>query len=252
MYEIKNMIGSVKSIMESKKEKIIVLDVEGFSTTRPYNVGYIVADLYGNIYRRRSFALLPCIFENIRAMLRTRQAETMTKKNVEEILQDIEKPKHKRKYQSVSVETFINIFTADIKSFKIKRLFAYNVNFDRGSIKHLIGDSLFNELNLEYCDIITGITHTKLMSKEYINFCLENNFLTEKGYISTKAEVVIKFLTNNMDYTEEHTGLADVLDEYFILITALKTHKKIGDWKPTRAWKLINDFAIEKGIIQKE
>ena len=36
------------------KERFIVLDVEGQQTCRPYNVGYIIADRYGKIYKKRS------------------------------------------------------------------------------------------------------------------------------------------------------------------------------------------------------
>lgn len=247
MYKIRNVFGSVASLMTSKREKIIVLDVEGYSTCRPYNVGYIVADLYGNIYRKRSFALLPCIWENIVSMVNSKSAEEMTKKNVEEILKDIEKPKLQRKYQSISPEKFAEIFTKDVQNFKVKRLFAYNVNFDKGSIRRLLGVEKFTALNLEYCDIISGIVYTKLLTKQYIEFCKTHGFITDKGNVMTKAEVAIKYLTNNLDYEEEHTGLADVLDEYFILLTALSTHKKI-DWKPCVAWRLLKTFAEEKNI----
>lgn len=247
MYEIKNVFGSVANILTSKKEKIIVLDVEGYSTTRPYNVGYIIADLHGNIYRKRSFALLPCIWENIQAMVNCRQASEMTKKNVEEILKDISKPRHKRKYKPISPEIFTKVFTADIQTFGVKRLFAYNVNFDKGSIKRLLGEEKFMELNLTYCDIISGITQTKLLTKQYIDFCKTNNYLTEKGNVQTKAEIVYRYLTNDLTFEEEHTGLEDVLIEYKILLTAVFTHKKI-DWKPCPAWKLIKNFADEKGI----
>ena len=238
MYKIRNLFGSVASLMTSKREKIIVLDVEGYSTCRPYNVGYIVADLYGNIYRKRSFALLPCIWENIVSMVNSRSAEEMTKKNVEEILKDIELPKHKRKYQPIS---------PDVQNFKVKRLFAYNVNFDKGSIKRLLGVENFLALNLEYCDIISGIVYTRLLTKQYIDFCKTNNYLTEKGNVQTKAEIVYRYLTNDLTFEEEHTGLEDVLIEYKILLTAVFTHKKI-DWKPCPAWKLIKNFADEKGI----
>ena len=248
MYNIENFVGSIKSAVNSKKEKIIVLDVEGYSTVRPYNIGYIVADLYGKVYRKRSFALPSCIWENIKSMLYSRQAEEMTKKNVEEILKDYEKPKLKRKYKFISPEHFSKIFTADINTFKVKRVFAYNVNFDKGSLKRVMGDEIFNKLTVEFCDIITGIVETKLLSKNYINFCIENGFLTEKGNIMTKAEVVIKYLTKDMSYVEEHTGLADVMDEYFILLCALNTHKKINNWKPCMAWKLLKEYAMEHNI----
>ena len=65
------------------------------------------------------------------------------------------------------------------------------------------------------------------MAKEkFIDFCIENNFLTERGYIQTKAETVHRYLTNNLTFEEEHTGLSDVLIEYQILLSAFSTHKK--------------------------
>lgn len=247
MYEIKNFIGSLSAITKSRKEKIIVLDVEGYSTVRPYNVGYIIADLHGNIYRKRSFALPPCIWENLTTMLRVGHASEMTMKNVQEILKDCEKPKLKRKYRPVTPETFTRIFTNDVRIFKVKRMFAYNVNFDKGAIQRLIGVEKFASLGLKCCDIISGITTTTLMSKEYLNFCKTNNYFTDKGNYLTKAETVIRYLLDDLTYEEQHTGLEDVLDEYFILLTALSKHKKI-DWKPCQAWRLLKNYAIEKGI----
>ena len=72
--------------MESIKQgkPFIVLDVEGASNCRPYNIGYIIGDKYGNIYEKRSIAILPCIWEN----LQNSNAFTkhMTHKNIKEIL----------------------------------------------------------------------------------------------------------------------------------------------------------------------
>lgn len=250
MYELKNFTGDIKAVMDSKKEKIIVLDVEGYSTVRPYNVGYIVADMYGTVYKRRSFAFLATIWENIRSMINSRSAEEMTKANIEEILQELEKPKRKRKYNIVPCETFVKVFTEDIKRFKVKRLFAYNVNFDKGSLNRLLGNERFNSLGLTYCDIISGILYTKLLTQKYVNYCKDNGYITEKGNVQTKAEVVYRYLTNSADFVEEHTGLADCLIEYEILISAVKAHKKI-DWKPCVAWRKLKNFADEHGIDLK-
>ena len=63
----------------------------------------------------------------------------------------------------------------------------------------------------------------------------------------TKAEVVYKYLTNDLDFVEEHTGLADVYIEYNILLTAYKTHCKMYT-KPCQAWKILREFCTEKGI----
>lgn len=247
MFELKNFVGGINAALKTRTEKIIVLDVEGYSTARPYNVGYIVADTKGTIFVQRSFALPACIWENIVSMMSSRTAEEMTKKNVEEILQELEKPKLKRKYHISSVETFTKIFTEDVTRFKVKRLFAYNVNFDKGSLRRLLGEQKFQALGLEYCDIISGILTTRLLTKKYVNFCKDNGYLTEKGNVQTKAEVVYRYLTNSLDFIEEHTGLADVLIEYQILLTAFSAHKKLN-WRPCVAWKKLKDFANENGI----
>lgn len=247
MYEITNFVGSLASAIKTKTEKFIVLDVEGYSTARPYNVGYIIADKYGTIYLKRSFALPACIWENIVSMMSSRQAEEMTKANVEEILQDVEKPRVSRKYKISSVDYFKKRFAKDVERFKVKRLFAYNVNFDKGSLRRLFGETEFQKLNLEYCDIISGIVQTRLTTEKYIRFCIDNGYVTEKGNIQTKAEIVYRYLTNSKDFVEEHTGLADCLIEYEILLTAFNAHKKIN-WKPCVAWRILKNHAIEKGI----
>ena len=59
-------------------KKFIVLDVEGMSNKRPYNIGYIVADRYGSIYKKRSVAILSAIIENLN---NCEQAKEMTHKN---------------------------------------------------------------------------------------------------------------------------------------------------------------------------
>ena len=70
------------------KEKFIVLDTEGMSGKIPYNIGFIVADRYGKIYKSYSFALPENIYVNICQCAKTQQAVEMTAKNVQEILQD--------------------------------------------------------------------------------------------------------------------------------------------------------------------
>lgn len=231
----------------NKKEKFIVLDVEGYSTARPYNIGYIVADRYGKIYKKRSFALHGCIWENIVSMVATKQAESMTKRNVEEILNDTEKPYFLRKYSHVSIDKFRRFWEKDLNKYKVKRVFAYNVNFDKSSLMRLLTAETLLNYQLEFCDIITAILHTKLLTKKYIQFCINNNYLTEKKNVMTKAEIVYRYLTNDLTFDEEHTGLADVLIEYKILLEAFKTHQKI-ETNPCQAWRVLKKFCEDNEI----
>jgi hypothetical protein len=65
-----------------KREKFIVLDVEGMGGVCPYNVGYMVVDRYGTIYKERSFALLENVAVNIYECNKVQQAIEMTARNV--------------------------------------------------------------------------------------------------------------------------------------------------------------------------
>ena len=230
------------------KEKFIVLDCEGMSGKIPYNIGFIVADRYGKIYKKHSFALPENIYVNITQSAKTGQAVEMTAKNVQDILKDFSKSRLKRKYKAESNNYVVNFIFKTIKKHKIKKIYAYNITFDKMCLKNLF-ENHFEELEklVEFCDIIPMILHTKLLTKRYVNFCIENGFTTAKGYIQTKAETVYKYLKNDTNFTEEHTGLADVLIEYEILLTALNTHKKI-EVKPCQAWKILDNFCKEKGI----
>lgn len=230
------------------KEKFVVLDTEGMSGKIPYNIGFIVADRYGKIYKSYSFALPENIYVNICQCAKTQQAVEMTAKNVQEILQDFGNSRRKRKYKCVANKWIINFFLKVIQRYKVKKIYAYNVAFDKTCLKNLFGER-FEELEkvVEFIDIIPIILHTKLLTKRYVDFCIENNFLTERGYIQTKAETVHRYLTNNLTFEEEHTGLSDVLIEYQILLSAFKTHKKI-DSTPCQAWRALDNFCKEKGI----
>lgn len=223
-------------------EKFIVLDVEGMSGLAPYNVGYIIADRYGKIYKRHSFAFPAHIWENIADCLRVGQAIEMTKKNIQEILTDANNRKRKRKYQMISDSEFIALFLKEIKRYKVKRIFAYNVTFDKTALSHLFGERFAMLDNIEWCDIISAILTTHLLTKKYLNFCLTHGYVTEKGNYQYKAEIVYRYLTGDLNFDEEHTGLADVLIEYGILLRAFKSHKALN-FVPVQAWRILKNFA---------
>ena len=228
------------------KEKFIVLDVEGMSGLIPYNVGYVIADRYGKIYKERSFALPENIYINVVRSASLNQAVEMTAANVTDILQDFKNPFFKRKCRCVGNNEFKKRLLRDIQKHDIKKVYAYNVAFDKASLKNLFGDD-FEKLAVEFIDIIPIILRTKLLTKKYCRFCIENGYVTEKGNIMTKAEIVYRYLFNDLTFLEEHTGLADVKIEYQILLKAFQTHKKI-DSSPCVAWKILANFCKENNL----
>lgn len=228
------------------KKKIMILDVEGLSTCRPYNIGWLIGDKHGTIYQESSIAVLPCIWENLKNCF---HAKEMTHKNIEEILNDIENATADRKYIYTSVESVKKEFLKTIIENKVTEIWAYNCPFDKSSMRKLFGDDWETLDNLvTFYDIIPAILHTKLLTKKYVEWCNKNGYITTKGNVMTKAEIVHRYLTKQMDFEEEHTGLADCKIEYEILMTAIRTKKKIKN-DTTPAWRVLKKFCEANEII---
>lgn len=233
-------------------KKFIVLDVEGYSNLRPYNIGWVVADKNGTIYTAHNVACMPSVEDNLieritkqnNASLET--ANIMAQKNIHEILTDT-----KNKYEKVfGIDEIFNMLLTDITAHEIKRIWAYNVTFDRSALARLFSSEQFEILSnlVCFCDIITAITHTYLLSKDYVKFCIENDFITAKKNVRSTAEIVYRYLFNDLTFEEEHTGLADVMIELKILTKAIEKAKS-PKRKPCQAWRLLRQFCEVNDII---
>lgn len=225
------------------RKNVIVLDVEGMSGKRPYDVGYIIADFKGNIYAERSFACLPCVWENLATTMKTSQetAKQMTHRNIREILETPDK------YNWVTIADVRNSLIADIVEYNVKEIWAYNCSFDKGAMTRLFADDTLDKLGIVWLDIWSAIVMTKCLTKKYVRFCKSNGFVTEKGNCKTSAEVVFAYLTNNTSFEEEHTGLSDCKIEYRILLSAKATKKKI-DGTLVHPWRLVQKFCEVNGL----
>ena len=219
-----------------KNHYIIVLDVEGMSSAKPYNIGYIIGDRKGNIVQQRSYALPNNFWENLQNCLPARE---MTHKNLQEILADFGAG-DERKYNYISNCDFIEQFNKDIEEYKISQVWAYNCIFDNGAIRRLY--DLIPLPEVEWCDIWSAIAASCLYNKKYVKWCLKNNFVTDKGNIKSSAEVVYAYLTNNVAFCEEHTALADVWIEYEILLKVFKSKKKLEKKQKKAIWKILGEI----------
>lgn len=224
-------------------KNIIVLDVEGMSGKRPYDVGYIVADFKGNVYEERSFACMPCIWENLATSMKTalETVKEMTHRNIREIL---ESP---QKYNWSTIEQIRESFIADVMKYHVSEIWAYNCSFDKGMMTRLFGDNILEELGITWLDIWSAIVMTKCLTRKYVKFCKDNGFVTPSGNCMTSAEVVYAYLTNNTSFEEEHTGLSDCKLEYKLLLTAKNTKKKIDGTYP-QPWRLVKKFCEVNGL----
>lgn len=62
---------------------------------------------------------------------------------------------------------------------------------------------------------------------EYIAFCEEHEFLTTYKKPKLTAEVIYRYLTNDIEFVESHTGLEDVEIETVILLECIKRNPEV-------------------------
>ena len=63
--------------------------------------------------------------------------------------------------------------------------------------------------------------------KTFGRVATRNGWVSEVGNLRTTAEVGHRYITGNVDFEEEHTGLEDVLIEIGIMAYAFRQNKKL-------------------------
>ena len=194
----------------------LVLDTETINLEKQfvYDLGYTIADADGNVVARKSYVISQ-VFNNKELFATGYYSNKMP------LYESRLKSGYSKK---VGWGHAMRYLANDIKKYGITEIYAYNSKFDTKAIAFMCG--WFNVVNplgdkeiLDIMDFIKPITNTK----EYKDFCKENGYMTKHKYPQPqkKAETLYRYLTDNVDYEEEHTGLEDSLIELEILMTAL-------------------------------
>ena len=117
----------------------------------------------------------------------------------------------------------------DFKQYEIEYTFAFNSPFDTTVFDYncewFKTNNPFDTVKIRD---IRGFVHNFIaFEQEYKDFCDQNQYYTESGNYSTTAETVYRYITNNTDFIEEHTALADSEIEWQILRYCLLKGAKI-------------------------
>ena len=222
-----------------KAEKIMVLDVETCNTLEqplPYDIGYVITDRKGNIYKKESFVVAE-IFCDMSDVMQS----AYYKEKIPNYWEDIKNGDRKLR----TMWTIYKVMKNDIKEYKIKTVGAYNAYFDKTAMNNLIRfvtKSKFRwwfPYKTDFICIWHMACQTILNTKSYIKFAERNNLMTEsQKNLSTSAESTYKFLTQNLDFEESHTGLEDVEIEVQIMKKCFETHKKMDKAINRMCWRL--------------
>jgi len=224
---------------------VMIIDTETANSVEqplPYDVGYsIFDDETGEIFVERSFVVAE-IFLDKELMESAYFAE-----KVPQYWEDIKKGKRIMK----GVFNVRRQIWADMKEFNCYRVGAYNMGFDnratRNDIRYISGSLArwFFPFKTEFFCIWNMACTSILNTREFVDFAIENGFVSEHGNIQTSAEVAYRYITDTPDFVESHTGLEDVQIEREIYLTVLCSGMGYDDRTSGGCWRKIQHWARE-------
>ena len=123
--------------------------------------------------------------------------------------------------------------------YSVKAIIAHNMQFDYRSTnttqRYLTYSKYryFFPKDIPLWDTLSMARDTIVKQKTYIRFCETNGYCTKNGKPRATAEILYRYITNDVNFTESHTGLEDVLIEKEIFVKCIRQHKKMkrSPWK---------------------
>ena len=123
--------------------------------------------------------------------------------------------------------------------YSVKAIIAHNMRFDYRSTnttqRYLTYSKYryFFPKDIPLWDTLSMARDTIVKQKTYIRFCENNGYCTKNGKPRATAEILYRYITNDVYFTESHTGLEYVLIEKEIFVKCIRQHKKMkrSPWK---------------------
>lgn len=202
-------------------DKIIVIDTETTNSIDDpfcYDIGFIVMDTEGTIYEQFSFVVAD-VFLDKELMSSAYFAD-----KIPSYWQDIKEGKRTlKRFKNIK-----KIFRQMCRQYNISKVVAHNARFDYHSCNltsRFLTNSkyrFFFPYGIEIWDSLKMSREVFSKDNDYCAFCKENNYLTKNGAKRFTAEILYRYLTNNNDFIESHSGLEDVLIEKEIFLECIK------------------------------
>lgn len=218
---------------------VLVIDTETANSVDqplPYDVGYAVVDTEtGEILTEKSFVVAEIFLD------RELMKDAYFAEKIPQYWEEIKSGKRIMK----SICNIRKIIKADMKEFNVTKVGAYNMGFDnratRNDIRFISGSMIrwFFPYGIEFFCIWNMACTSILNTDDYVKFALANNFLSEHNNVQTSAEVAYKYLKNDINFKEDHTGLEDVKIEIEIMLAVLRSGMEYKDNVYTACWRTV-------------
>lgn len=221
------------------KTYYLVIDTETCNTLEqpmPYDIGYAITDRYGNIVLERSFLVAEVFIDMADVMKSAYYAE-----KIPCYWEDVKNGTRK----IAPFWTIRKTMLKDMKLWNVKKVGAYNMGFDRRALNNLIRyvsksfKRYFFPFGTEYFCIWNMACDVLLNRNSYVNFAMENGFVSDANNILTSAECAYRYIKNKCDFIESHTGLEDVKIEVEIFAKCVSLHKKMDTSINSGCWQKV-------------
>ena len=205
-----------------KMKKYLMFDTEtanGFKNPMVYDIGLAVIDENGRIYKTYSFVVRN-IFYNRKMMRGAYYADKLPQYRI-----DIKNGERK----VVDFKYVQKVIATLMERYNIEEAVAHNVSFDKRSTSstynYVVPNSIkeFFPADTIFLDTLAMARNILKEDEDFYHWCWINDGLsakTEKPKFS--AENLYRYITDNPNFIESHTALADVLIEKEIFSFLMK------------------------------
>ena len=183
-----------------------------------YDFGFSVIDDDGKVYERGSYVVADVFLDQ------ELMASAYFADKIPAYWEDIKSGKRLlRRWQTIK-----SIVRDVMVQHEITCVVAHNTRFDYLSTattqRYLTCSKwrYFFPYGTQFLDTLKMARATFSKDEEYIAFCNEHQFLNKYNKPQLTAEVLYRYLTNNIEFVESHTGLEDVEIEMQIFLECKK------------------------------
>lgn len=201
--------------------RYIVLDTETTNNLEDpiaYDIGFAVIDENGKVYAKFSFVVAE-VFLDKELM---KNAYFVDK--IPQYWKDIEDGERELRKLSTIRQTLNRV----CREFEVEAIIAHNARFDYRSTaitqRYLTSSKYryFLPYGVELWDSLKMAREVFKNDEEYAEFCYKNDYLTSRGVRRYTAEILYRFITNDNNFVESHTGLEDVMIEKDIFVECMR------------------------------
>ena len=247
----------------TKNTRILVVDTETTNThgnggnldmsdVLVYDIGWAVCDVYGNVYETASFINADIFYREADLMGSAYYADKIPR-YIADLEAGVRKPANIWDIRRAMFET--------IEKYNIRFAAAYNARFDANALNRTmqwVTKSMCRYFYrfgmIEWLDIMKMAQDAVVDTRNYKAWAIDKGYLMKNGKPRKTAEMLYQYLTEDEDFTEEHTGLEDVLIEVEIMAFCFSERNRRKVKMRTRLWENTKEYPeqteFQKALMQ--